>query len=300
MENDRISDNDKYIIFHSEGGQGKQIQATAVIRAIKKKYPDRKIVWVTSWDAPAFGNPNVFRFFSHGEVRYFKDYIKDDTIIMKHDPYNETDHILRKEHLTETWCKMFDIPFDGSKPELFLNPRELEIAKDKIKPDGRPIMLIQTHGGSPTTQYSKKSWYRDMPIEIAQKLVNYFAKSYRILHIRMPEQPALQNTEALNLPLRELYGVFPLSSKRLFIDSFAAHAARALDLQSTVCWIGNSSKVFGYEEHINVQPNANIINKFDKYTYLVDDISGQIQQFPYDTVNLFDINKIIEAVNKQK
>jgi hypothetical protein len=47
-------------------------------------------------------------------------------------------------------------------------------------------------------------------------------------------------------------------------------------------------------------PNANIINNFDKFTYLQDDISGQIQAFPYDTVNVFDINKIIEAVNKQK
>ena len=233
-------------------------------------------------------------------MQYFKDdYLKDDTIIMKHDPYNETNHILRKEHLTETWCKMFGIPYDGYKPELYINPRELEIAKDKIKPDSRPIMLLQTHGGGGQT-YSKKSWYRDMPIEIAQKLVNYFNKSYRILHIKNPDQPNLQGVEPLNLPLRELYAVFPLSTKRLFIDSFAAHAAAALGLQSTVCWIGNSPTVFGYPENINILPNANIINNFNRYTYLMDDISGFIQSFPYDTVNLFDINQIIEAVNKQK
>ena len=44
-------------------------------------------------------------------------------------------------------------------------------------------MLIQTHGGG-GQQYSKKSWFRDMPIEIAQGLVNYFSKSYRILQVR--------------------------------------------------------------------------------------------------------------------
>lgn len=296
----RIKEDDKYIIFENSGGHGKCIAATAVIRAIKKKYPERKIIWVTSWDAPALNNPNVFRFFSHGETRYFNDYLKEDTIIMRHDPYNETNHILRKEHLIESWCNLYDIPIDGIKPELYLNPRELEIAKDKIKPDGRPIMLLQTHGGSPTGQYSKKSWYRDMPIEIAQKLVNYYNKTYRILHIKSPEQPTLQGVEMLNLPLRELYAVFPLSTKRIFIDSFAQHAATALGLQSTVLWVGNSSEVFGYPENLNIRPNAKIINNFDKYTYLIDDISGQIQQFPYDTVNLFDINKIIEAVNKQK
>jgi len=296
----RIKENDIYVVFEISGGHGKNIQATAVIRAIKKQYPNRKIIVVGSWDASFFNNPNIFRFYLQGQVQYFKDdYIKDDTIIMKHDPYNETNHILRKEHLTETWCKMFNVPYDGYKPELYLNPRELEIAKDKIKPDSRPIMLLQTHGGG-GQQYSKKSWYRDMPIEIAQKLVNYFSKSYRILHIKNPDQPNLQGVEPLNLPLRELYAVFPLSTKRLFIDSFAAHAAAALNLQSTVCWIGNSPQVFGYEEHINILPNANIINNFNKFSYMNDDISGMIQQFPYDTVNLFDINQIIEAVNKQK
>ncbi|MFA5207153.1 MAG: hypothetical protein WC428_00485 [Candidatus Paceibacterota bacterium] len=297
----KIRDNDKYIIFESQGGHGKQCAATAVIRAIKKQYPDRKLIWITPWDGPAFYNPNIFRFYAFNQMQYFKDdFLNEDTIIMKQDPYNETNHILRKEHLTETWCKMFNVKYDGHKPELYLNPRELEIAKDKIKPDNRPIMLLQTHGGAPTGQYSKKSWYRDMPIEIAQKLVNYFSKSYRILHIKSPEQPILQGVEPLTLPYRELYAVFPLSTKRLFIDSFAQHVAAALDLQSTVVWIGNKPEVFGYTEHINVLPSANIINNLNKFTYLQEDISGQIQAFPYDTVNVFDINKIIEAVNKQK
>lgn len=301
IQDNKIRDNDKYIIAEISGGHGKNIQATAFIRAIKKQYPERKIVVVCSWDGPFFYNPNVFRFYIHGQMQYFKDdYLKEDTIIMKHDPYGETNHILRKEHLTETWCKMFGVKYDGYKPELYLNPRELEIARDKIKPDNRPIMLLQTHGGSPTGQYSKKSWYRDMPIEIAQKLINYFSKSYRILHIKAPEQPILQGVEPLTLPYRELYAVFPLSTKRLFIDSFAQHTAAALGLQSTVVWIGNKPEVFGYPEHINVLPDANYVRELNKFVYLQDDISGQIQQFPYDTVNVFDINKIIEAVNKQK
>ena len=295
------TDKDQYIIFESSGGHGKQICATAVIRAIKKHYPNRKLIWINSWDGPAFYNPDVFRFFLQGQIpQYFKeDYLKDDTIIMKHDPYNETNHILRKEHLTETWCKMFNVPYDGYKPKIYLNPREIEIARDKIKPDNRPIMLLQTNGGS-NQQYSKKSWYRDMPVEISQKLINYFSKSYRILHVKSPEQPILQGVEPLTLPFRELYAVFPLSTKRLFIDSFSQHVAAALDLQSTVVWIGNIDKVFGYPENINIYPNANIINNFNKFTYLQDDISGMVQNFPYDTVNLFDINKIIEAVNRQK
>ena len=303
MKNDgSIKTDDKFVIFHTEGGHGKQVCATAVCRAIKKAYPDRKLIVVTAWDGPFFYNPDVWRFYTFGQMQYFfDDYINPDTKIFRQEVYFSEDHILQRKHLTQSWCDMYGIPFDGYKPKIYLNARELEIAKDKIKPNNRPIMLLQTHGGSPTGQYSKKSWYRDMPIEIAQKLVNYFSKSYRILHIKSPEQPILQGVEPLTLPYRELYAVFPLSTKRLFIDSFAQHVAAALDLQSTVVWIGNKPEVFGYPEHINVLPNANYIRELNKFSYLEQfDISGQIQPFPYDTVNVFDINKIIEAVNRQK
>ena len=303
MKNDgSIKKDDKFVILHSEGGHGKQVAATAVCRAIKKKYPDRKLIVVTAWDGPFFYNPDVWRFYTFGQMQYFfDDYIKEDTIILRQEVYHSEDHILQRKHLVESWLGMYGIKPDGVKPKIILNPRELEIARDKIKPDNRPIMLLQTHGGNAGAQYSKKSWFRDMPIEIAQKLVNYFSKSYRILHLRTPDQPALAGTELLNLPFRELYAVFPLSQKRLFIDSFAQHVATALDLQSTVVWIGNKPEVFGYEENINIMPNTEQVRELNKFSYLDQfDISGQIQQFPYDTVNMLDINKIIEGVNKQK
>jgi len=74
-----------------------------------------------------------------------------------------------------------------------------------------------------------------------------------------------------------------------------------LDLQSTVVWIGNKPEVFGYEDDINIVPDRHHVRELNKFSYVDQfDISGQIQQFPYDTVNMLDINKIIEGVNKQK
>jgi hypothetical protein len=303
IQEDKIMDNDKYTILEISGGHGKNVIATAVIRAIKKKYPDYKLVVVCAWDGPFFYNPDVFRFYTFGQMQYFfTDFIKPTTKIFRHEVYHSEDHILQRKHLVDSWCDMYGIESDGHLPKIYLNPRELEIARDKIKPElGKPIMLLQTHGGAPANQYSNKSWFRDMPIEIAQKLVNYYSKSYRILHLRTPEQPALQGTELLNLPFRELYAVFPLSTKRLFIDSFSQHVAAALDLPSTVVWIGNKPEVFGYDIHTNITPDANYVREMNKFSYLDQfTIDGQIQQFPYDTVNLFDINKIIDAVNKQK
>jgi ADP-heptose:LPS heptosyltransferase len=298
----KIKEDDKYIIFHSEGGQGKQILATAVIRAIKKQYPDRKIIVLTSWDAPFFYNPNVFRFYTLGQHHYFyDDYIKLNTLIFRHEVYHSEDHILQKKHIISSWCDMYNICQDGQKVEIFLNPRELEIARDKIKPDKRPILLLQTHGGQIGSQYSKKSWFRDIPIEIAQKVVNKLKDKYRILHIKNLDQPTLQNVEVLNLPLRELYAVFLLSQKRLFMDSSCQHIAAGLGLSSVVLWIGNKPEIFGHSDHVNILPNAKYVREFNKFSYLDQfDISGQIQQFPYDTVNLFNVDEIIAAVESQK
>jgi len=292
--------NDKFAIFHIEGGHGKNILATAVLRALKKQYPEYKFIIITPWDAPWLYNPDVYRVYNFGQIPYFyDDYIKDNphTKIFRSEPYHQENHILQKKHLTETWTDMFNVNYDGYQPKIYLNPREVEIARDKIKPDGRPIMLLQTHGGG-GQQYSKKSWARDLPIQIAQSLVDHYVKKYRILHIRREDQPALKNTELLQLPHRELYAVFPLSEKRLFIDSFSQHTAAALGLNSTVCWISNKPEIFGYAENNNILPKAKLINQFNKLSYLEQyDITGQVQQFPYDDINVFDINEIVKAID---
>ena len=294
----------KFIVMVVSGGHGKCVMSTAVIEAMKKEHPDRKIIVVSAWDGPFFGNPNVWRFYTFEQMNnyFYDDYINNkDVLIFQHDPYHEQSYLLREKHLNETWADMFNIPFNNEQPKLYLNPREIEIAKDKIKPEqGKPIMILQTHGGLPNSQYSKKSWARDMPIEIAQKLANYYSKSYRILHVRLPEQPVLKNVEAVTLPHRELYAVMTFSKKRLLIDSFLQHVAASLDLPSTVCWISNDPKVFGYEMHDNIRPSANKIHELNKFSFLEQyDITGQIQQFPYDNVNLFDINQIMESLKKQ-
>ena len=296
MLNRDVEKKGPFCILEIVGGLGKNILATAVISAIKKKYPDHKIIVVSAWEAPLFYNSEVERVYTFGQTPYFySDYIFEDTKIFKIDPYSTEDHILKRKHLIKTWLDLYNIPYDGEMPKIYLNPREIELVTDKIKPNsGKPLLLMHTHGGVVGSQYSKKSWARDIPIEIAQKLVNYFSKSYRILHLRLPDQPELQNVEMLDLPQRELFVVITLAKKRILIDSFVQHAAAAFNLPSTVCWIANDPKVWGYEMHDNIEPNQEKKYEFKKYAYLEEyELSGQIQEFPYNTVNCLDINKIM-------
>jgi len=294
----------KNITFLVNGGLGKSIMSTAVIRAIKKQYSEYNIIVISGYEPPFTFNNKIYRTYLFNQTSYFyENYIKnnDNIKIFALEPYQTEPYLLRQKHLTEIWCDLLNIKHDGIYPEIILNPRLTEIVKDKIKPfNGKPIFLLQSNGGS-IEQNSKKSWARDIPIEQAQKIVNYYSKDYRILHLRREDQPKLDNTEWLSLPVLELFHIIPFVKKSLLIDSFMQHAFAALNKKSTVCWITTSPKVFGYNIHDNILPDAKIIYNYEAASFLEEyDFTGNIPcQFPYDNINIFNIEKIINSINKQ-
>jgi len=296
----RMNNEGPFLIFHVEGGMGKNVLSTAVVEVLHKTYPNYKIVVATAWEAPFMNNPHVFRVFNFGEVRYFYDqYMYSDTKIFRIDPYHTEDHLHHRKHLIKTWCDLYNLPYNGEQPRLYLNPRELEIMYAKILPNsGKPIMMLQTNGGPPN-QELRKSWARDLPLEVAQNVVDHFSPYYRILHIRREDQLQLNNVEPLLLNQRELYCAIAFSTKRLFIDSFAQHAAKALNLDSVVCWIGTSPDVFGYDNNINIMSSGNKIATSNKMAYFEEyDILGHTNQYPYENLNLFNADVLIEALKK--
>ena len=119
----------KNIIFQVNGGIGKSIMATAVCRAIKKTYPDYNLIVLSGFPEVFIGNPNVHRFYRVGMAPYFyEDFVKgDDTIFMIDEPYLSKGYFKKNVHLVEAWCENLGIKFDGVKPDLFLNPLEIEL-----------------------------------------------------------------------------------------------------------------------------------------------------------------------------
>ena len=102
---------DKHIIFHVEGGIGKNIMATAVAEAITKEHPDRKLIVVSSWAAAWVNNPHIERFYLIGGTPYFfEDYIKGkDTWVFKSEPYHHHDFLNGKRYLADIWCEIVHI-----------------------------------------------------------------------------------------------------------------------------------------------------------------------------------------------
>ena len=51
----------QYSVFHIEGGIGKNIVATNIVRAIKKAHPERNLIVVAPYPEVFVHNPNIYR-----------------------------------------------------------------------------------------------------------------------------------------------------------------------------------------------------------------------------------------------
>ena len=255
------------IIFQINGGIGKCIMATAVCEAIHKQHPKANLIVVSGYADVFLNNPNVYRTYNFNGFSYFYDeFVKDkEVLLFAHDPYLETNHLKQNEHLIKTWCEMFDIPYNGEQPELFLTEREKQFYENKFVAD-KPIMVIQTNGGAQTEH--KYSWARDIPSSVAIKVIDAFRKDYNIIHIKREDQIGFDYTYPVTDTFRALCVLNSLSNKRLFIDSFAQHTAAAMDMPSTVCWVANKPEVFGYEIHDNIVADVKETFNTKKYSYL--------------------------------
>jgi hypothetical protein len=286
------------IIFQIDGGIGKSIMATAVCEAIKNQYPKDQLIVITSYPEVFLCNPHVDKCLSHNDLSYFyQDYIDGKKVkAFLHNPYMETSHIQQECHLIKTWCDMFDVEYNGEEPKLYLTNREINFYSNQFQSD-KPLMVIQTNGGG-ADQQIKYSWMRDIPQVVAQEVVDSFIEEYNVIHIRREDQLALNNTTPVTADFRALVVLLQLSSKRLLIDSFAQHTAKALGLDSVVCWIGNNPSVFGYENNTNIQANKETATpELKQAVFAKYNIAGNLLEFPYnDEKEIFNVQDIIEAV----
>lgn len=288
----------KKIIFSITGGIGKSIAATAVCKAIKKQYPKDELIVLTGYPEVFTNNPNVTRCYNSNNLQYFyTEHIEGrDIIPMLFDPYLAPDFIKQKGHLIQVWCEMNGVKYNGELPELFLTHKEKSEVSSLIRTD-KPLMLIQSNGGMPN-QTDKYSWPRDMPISLAQKVVNALVDRYTVVHIRRQDQMPLQNTHVATAEFRMLAALISMSEKCLFIDSFAQHTAAALGKPSVVLWIANTPSQFGYAMHNNIIANPTTVKTDLKNSVLSQyNIIGPASEFPYNSEDeIFDFDKIMEAL----
>jgi len=293
----------KYSLFHVQGGFGKHIAATAVAKCIKNNHPSRELILTAVYTEIYQNLPFVDRVYQLGNTSYYyQTYVEDmDSLIFANEPYFTTDHVNKKLPLIQTWSKMYGLKYKGEMPQITFNHLQKKIAKDfwTSRANGKPIMVIQTNGGLLNEQ-RPYLWARDMPIGLAQKLVDHYEKDYHIFQITKPAGEVLDGVEVIKDPMSnmELVSILLQSEKRIFIDSCMQHAAAALKMPSVVLWNGTSPKVFGWDMHTNIQARKPAKFKLPNSVFFDFDFIGVEAEYPYvdEDEEIFDFDKIIEAV----
>ena len=148
----------------------------------------------------------------------------------------------------------------------------------------------------------KYSWARDIPFKVANEIVQTYKSEYNVVHIRREDQVNFEGTFPVTDSFRAICVLISMSTKRLFMDSFAQHVAAGMNLPSTVLWVANKPEVFGYNIHTNINANPFTANPELRNAYLGKfNIGGDLIEFPYlSEDDIFNVNDVITSINNQK
>jgi hypothetical protein len=286
------------VIFQIDGGLGKSIMATAILKIIKKEYKKANIIVVTGYPDVFIGNPNVNKVLrTEQAVGLYKSYIHNkNTKVLIADPYLTSDFITESNHLLKIWCEIYGLKYNGELPEIFLSKTEKEYFAPFYKLD-KPIMAIQPNGGA-VGQTLKYSWTRDLPALVVNEVIAQFKNDYAILHIKRDDQLTYENTMGALDSWRSIAIMLTLSTKRLLIDSSSMHISTALNLPSVIGWIGTNPKVFGYDMHTNIVANETTKEvNFESNSYTKHLLYEDISTLPYNNFSeILDTQLIINAL----
>lgn len=296
---DGLAGSDKYVVWHIEGGLGKNIAATSLLQDLNEKYPDRKIITVVSYPEIFLNNPYIHRVYRIGSTAYFyEDYINNkDTIVFRQEPYYQNDHIMKKKHLIHNWCDLLGLNYTEQLPRLYPNAVQKNIFQGYLRE--KPILLLQTNGGGIGNNISY-SWSRDMPFYVALEVAKKYENTHHIIQVTKPNTPLIPNAEHVIQQMSnfEQLSLLAASDKRLLIDSSLQHAAAGMNLKSTVLWIGTSHINYGYRMHTNIvaNPPQNTNKMIDSYLFDYS-LEGLVHECPYNNLNeIFNLEEILNNI----
>lgn len=263
----KLMERSKTLIFNVQGGIGRNIFATAVIRNLKKAYPEKDIFVVAGFSDVFFNNPHIKRVYNFGKTYYlYDDYIKDkkDIFVVDAEPYKHPDYVAGKKHVVECWCELLGVPCDSVTPEMYFTRNELDVAEAFASKYTKPFVLFQHVGGKTPSQCNKQDqliskatmYRRSLPEKTAQDVANRLIKDgYAVGSVQTPNQFCPKGVDKICFSIRAIIGLIPKVDGLICIDSFLHHAAAGMGIQALVLWGGTSPDKLGYTMHKNLRHN---------------------------------------------
>ena len=215
------------LVLHIQGGLGKCIMATAVIRSYKAANPKTEIVVVSGYPEVFLHNPDVHKNFPFNTPYLWKDYYnKLGSTVHAQDPYLDQAWIKNhKRHLIDVWCGMLRVPNIQKTPLLYFSGAEVDELQSMIQVH-KPLLVIQSTGGS---NPASRSWTRNPPKKELEDFISNYKKTHFIVHLAVKDTPTLQNIDQRidTFDRRKAMCLFYYAQEVIGIDSFGLHARAA-------------------------------------------------------------------------
>jgi hypothetical protein len=317
-----LSDKVRNIVFIVDGGIGKNIAATAVVKSIKTAYPTKNIIVIAGCQEVFFYNPNIKRVFNfNNPLHFYDDYVNEETVIFKEEPYLDYGYVTKQKHLIQAWCDDLEIENVQKTPDLHFLDSEFESAemyikelKEKKKKQKKGFILFQWVGGkfpeNNTNLEYKKSlapmFRRAIPHNIATDICAKLIKDGYIVGVVGHENfPTIENAEKIFFPIRSTLALLKYADYFIGIDSFLQHAAASdvFNTKGIVLWGGTSPNCLGYDKHVNLTRTECIEPFCHRPNSYLFDIQGHgaMWDCPYGEKCLkYSTDTILETFNNLK
>ena len=219
--------NSRNLVLHINGGLGKCIMATAVIRSYKTVYPQSKVVVVSGYPEVFLHNPDVYRNFGFNTPYLWQDYYGNpEYYVYAHDPYMNIKWIKNfDKHFIDVWCEELFVPSVQKTPLLYFSGPEADELNSMIKVD-KPLIVVQSTGGA---NPAARSWTRNPPQHELESYLRQFKDDSYIIHLAVPETPQLMNVHQRvdSLDRRKAMCLVYYCHEFIGLDSYGLHTRAA-------------------------------------------------------------------------
>jgi len=213
-------------------GLGDILMTTAIIKQIKKKYPNSLLTYSTKPEGKAIlaNNPNVDNLKTES---YNKVVLEDD--LQNYDEHfflgKMTEDYLDKRNQqprVDSMAEMFDIKLDSKLPEIYLTEEEKDLVSDYI--DVKKFNIVICIEGLER--------YRNWRIDYLNELVSKFdSKNYNLILVGNKK---IEVEGVLNLTgkttIRQLFGIISQVDLVVTMDNFVSHIAAAFNIKEIIMY----------------------------------------------------------------
>jgi ADP-heptose:LPS heptosyltransferase len=263
----RIIDNKPYYMKRKTfriialGGLGDMLLSTPVFSALKREYPNCKIIVLCwkGWGREIYiHNPNIDKIRPNSLFANPRDYIAYYLKLAKFDVLNYGAFhpgLTYEINATQIIGDMFGVKHCGSKVEVYLTGKEEEWGRRTMAEFRNPIVIHITSASSKNQNWPRQNW---------EELIRSLPE-YTFIQIGSSFEEKVEGAVDLRgkTSFREGLSILRSSISFVGVVSSFSHATSAFGIPGVVLFGASTPKVWGHPNNINLYKNLRCAPCFD-------------------------------------